>query len=580
MKRFLTILSLTAICGFMAQGAPVSPDAALSRALKDTRLKARVQSASYTLAAVRQSEGKDAIYLFESASQPGFIVTSADDCLPAVLGFGDSKILDETGNFAPAFEYWLDFLGRRSTCALAHPEAVPPRREGEDEEYTEYDPIEPLCTTMWNQSTPYNDLCPEQGGRRSVTGCVATAMSQAMKYHNWPPTGEGYNEYNWQGTMLSMDYSAQTFDWSNMLDSYPMQFDGSAYYPADTAEQKKAVAQLMLAAGISVNMSYSPDASGAVSMYIGRALGQYFRYDKSLKYFMRDYFSLEDWQKLIHTSLKEYGPVIYDGQANIGGHSFICDGYLSEGYFHINWGWGGISDGWFLLDYLDPYQQGIGGADSGFNSMQDAIVGIRPDLTGTSEWDSIMVFNGPMTMTYTPLTRTITINTIMYNSGPANVEYGHVGVKFRDRDIVDGEPIYYVDGFEELPVAYGFRSIEFDIPELEDGHSYDVTPVYNFSADEESEYREVMTYPGTTRSYSFVYRGGRASGFRPTEEFKPSGVENISDEYMEDTYSTCEYYTASGVKIATVLRGEDRPELPAGIYLVRTGNKTTKVVIR
>lgn len=134
-------------------------------------------------------------------------------------------------------------MGRQVAYAAEHPDNVRPRREQADRE-----PIGPLCDTRWNQSYPYNKFCPTVDDRRSVTGCVATAMAQVMKYHNWPETGEGYNEYSWEGQTLSMDFSSQKFNWSQMLDEYLNVFDGTVMRIDATEEQQDAVALLMQAA--------------------------------------------------------------------------------------------------------------------------------------------------------------------------------------------------------------------------------------------------------------------------------------------------------------------------------------------
>jgi hypothetical protein len=70
--------------------------------------------------------------------------------------------------------------------------------------------------------------------------------------------------------------------------------------------------------------------------------------------------------------------VVYGGASSGGGHEFVCDDYQGEDFFHINWGWGGVSDNYFRLSALNPYSQGIGGSSSrdGFHYSQDAVVGI------------------------------------------------------------------------------------------------------------------------------------------------------------------------------------------------------------
>ena len=574
MKKLIPLLSLAATA-FAIQAAPVSPDEALTRALVNTPQTMRVPGAGYSLLNTRKAGGHDALYLFEARSGSGFIIAPADDSLPAVLGYGTSELCDETGNFAPAFEYWLDELARQAEYAGSHPEALARRSERPFRE-----PIEPLCQTRWNQSTPYNNLCPMLNGSRSVTGCVATAMAQVMKYHNWPDTGEGSNQYEWQGQILSMDYSAQEFKWNLMLNDYPSVFDGHALRIDATEGQQEAVARLMVAAGHSVEMGYSPEASGAISMRIGPALGKYFRYDKSLSYLQRDYYPLDEWEEMIYTSLQNDGPVIYDGQANIGGHSFVCDGYSSDGYFHFNWGWGGMSDGYFLLDALDPINQGIGGADSGFNYMQDIIVNIRPDRTGNSEWNATVVSDSRLDMTYARKTNILSVTNMIYNAGPGDIESGLIGLRITDRNDAGAEPEYLVSQFEGLAIMYGFRGMEFEMPSLPDGQ-YDILPVYARSQEEDALFIPVKTPYGQTSSYSFVVSDGKIIGLRPTEEFKPVSVDMISDDPASaELSSACEYFTVAGVRAAVKEAGAPRPALPRGIYVVKTQSSTFKITVR
>ncbi|MDE6638078.1 MAG: C10 family peptidase, partial [Muribaculaceae bacterium] len=71
-------------------------------------------------------------------------------------------------------------------------------------------------------------------------------------------------------------------------------------------------------------------------------------------------------------------PVLYSGAGTAGGHQFVCDGYSSDGFFHFNWGWGGLSNGYFLLTALNPDNLGVGGGAGGFNTSQIATLGVRP----------------------------------------------------------------------------------------------------------------------------------------------------------------------------------------------------------
>lgn len=676
MKKFPSIV-LTLLMPFCAQAAPLTPEAALQRALGDAPRRVAGNSGSYRLATTRQSNGSDAIYVFTRPASDGFIVTPADDRAPALLGYGETNLTDETGNFAPGMTYWLDQLARQVEYDASHEGSrriskARPEREA----------IEPLCKTLWNQSTPYNDLCPEVNGERSVTGCVATAMSQAMKYHNWPATGEGSIAYDWNETTLSLDFSGQTFKWSRMLETYTGHAD---------EEQRNAVAELMRAAGYSVGMSYSPYASGASSLAIAPALGNYFRYDKSsLRYLERDHYSLYDWEEIIYNSLLKDGPVIYDGQSYDGGHSYICDGYASDGYFHFNWGWGGISDGYFLLDALDPIEQGIGGAAAGFNFMQDVIVGIRPDKTGNSTWTSTLAYYQPLNIILTTYEEQDVLmqTNLLYNCGPGTINSAQIGMCFQPIDAagnMTGEPIYNTEELDEtLEVGYGISGFGCYLNEIPDGR-YIVSMVYNlgdgaeyipvtgatygvssyiFQKDETgNELAPVLPavpdfdnaiFPdrvilnqnivasGTltnnsdrpchnfatvlilsTDGKSIMARGkmmvfdlepGESKELRYDTPFdtqshmksgkyliamavdggqddyvlisepqpiiysiRPSAVSDIADD---QTSRTRIYFTIGGVRVAEAGAGEAQPTLPAGMYIVKSGSSTDKIIVK
>ena len=459
MKKFTLAAALLGASAVML-AAPVTPDAALQRALGDAPRKVAGAPSAFKLVKTEMASETPALYLFANEKSHAFIVTPADDCAPSLLGYGTNPLTDAEGNYAPGFQYWISQLARQVEYASTAEgmRLIPMKARPERA------PIEPLCKTLWNQSEPYNNLCPKISGERAVTGCVATAMAQAMKYFNWPERGTGKMFNSVAGR--SQDFSKIQFDWANMLDTY--------YGVESTKEQQKAVAQLMMCCGYSVNMGYSLSGSGAVSSDIPGALGNFFFYDKSMQYLLRDNYSLLDWEDMIYANLSTTGPVIYDGQSIDGGHSFICDGYDKDGYFHFNWGWGGMSDGFFLLDALDPIHQGIGGASAGFDYMQDVILGIKPDYNGDSQPNnSTIIYSSAPEITYVSdadgnyiLVQTVSEYSPIYNSGPFTISDGKLGMEFTKVDDPTATSLYsMVEIGEDLPVRYGFSRFGLPLPE-------------------------------------------------------------------------------------------------------------------
>lgn len=466
--RKILILLLTASIALSASAAPVSPEAALERALqKNSAQRLPAKAGAYKLVTTRHAEGRPTLYLFGTSN--GFVLTPADDSAPAVLGYGSSPLMGQDMSMPSNFSSWMEFMSRRVALGVA---------AGMDmraKERPERSPIETLCKTRWNQSYPYNSECPTDNGGQCVTGCVATAMAQVMRYYEWPAQGQGSLTYEWGNSQISTDFSDYTFDWDNMLDDY-----ATSYY---NESQRKAVADLMRACGGSVQMNYSSHASGAVSPYIAPALFQYFNYDPSIRYEMRDYYSLAQWEEMVYNQLKDNGPTVYDGASSGGGHSFVCDGYEGDGYFHINWGWGGMSDGYFLLDILDPVNQGIGGSEYDFNSDQDVMIGLRRYDAANPGTPEYRVF-GPDSFVPNPSNRdlapesTFVLKGGMYNYGPFAIPAGFaIGVLYDPMYSGELYPEHAGAIDETLNVLWGWKDNEYNVPTLADG-LYKVNPGY------------------------------------------------------------------------------------------------------
>ncbi len=209
----------------------------------------------------------------------------------------------------------------------------------------------PLLTSSWHQGAPYNDLCPMGDGGRTVVGCVATALVQIMNFWQWPPSGIGSYAYTWDGDnscegipvseYLSADFS-DAYDWDNIIDSC----DGGC-----TAAQEAALAELSYEVGVAFAMDYGFCGSGAS---VGRAvniLPEFFKYSQSVTRVDRNDYTLTEWFDLIREEVDNGRPAQY----RINLHSIVADGYRQSGElyeYHMNYGWGGNFNAWFVLDSL------------------------------------------------------------------------------------------------------------------------------------------------------------------------------------------------------------------------------------
>lgn len=405
--------------------------------------------------------GEPVFYLFNNGNSAGFTIVSGDDELPAILGYTLDGEYDPA-NVAPNFKYWLEETQREISWYYT--------RGGKARviEKDERNVIEPMLTTRWNQSTPYNNLCPVVNGQTSVTGCVATAMAQVLNYNKWPDVGEGSAQCT-ENDNLWYRFNKHPLDYSLMLDDY-----ATVDY---TPEQAKAVAELMAVCGRAVSMNYSPYGSGAVDMNMHAGLINHLKYNPGTGIRYRDYMTLNQWEALIYGELAQNRPVLMCGASSAGGHCFVTDGYAGNGYFHFNWGWGGYQDGFFLLYSLNPAAGGIGSYEGGYNSNQSAIINLTPKGIADTPTDNYLLIQTYLIHSYNEEAEASSLqvnNGILYNPTGVKQEI-QIAVAFEN--MINPEDITYVLGWNtpedqfsgELNPGYGFRSVDYFDPQLRDG---------------------------------------------------------------------------------------------------------------
>ena len=258
---------------------------------------------------------------------------------------------------------------------MASASNVPVRKEPVESHGT------PVVATLlgdisYNQDAPYNLLCPidKTTGSRSMVGCVATALVSVAKYYEYPTQGRGRVSYNAGSAVgwINADLSQSTYDWSQILPTY----EGSGV--SSTGKQDTAIALLMRDAGYGASMGYGSKESGATVLGALLSAVRHLRYDSLASARARaSYDEDAEWISMLKVSLDSAIPLYYTGQSAIGGHAFVCDGYDSMDYFHINWGWGSLGtkyyDGYFLIQNLNPGGGGIGAGSGAYNEQQYVI---------------------------------------------------------------------------------------------------------------------------------------------------------------------------------------------------------------
>ncbi len=422
----LAILALFAIECRLAVASPVSQEQALRAATNFLKIKGMPDAQLLDITATTEFSN---LYIFSERNGNGFIVVSADDCVTPILGysltnqFEVEEMPEHVRDWFVSYNEQVAFYSNQQAAATG--DSSPAKQwerllDGETPTPPLTTSVSPLVTTTWNQAPLYNAMCPYDNneGEYSVTGCVATATAQIMKYWNHPTTGYGSHSYSHStyGT-LSANFGTTTYAWSNMP---------NALTSSSSTTQINAVAQLMHHIGVAVEMDYSPQSSGAYTVnkyrYWGYASAEdalihYFKYSPMLHHISLEDYTTASWTAVLINEFDNNRPVLYSGRSSSGGHAFICDGYDNSGLIHLNWGWGGYCDGYYAIGSLNPAPGGIGGnAVSSYNIDNTAIIGIQPNtnfgnstvVNATSNNNSLGTVSGGGTFTGTN-TSTVTL---------------------------------------------------------------------------------------------------------------------------------------------------------------------------
>lgn len=415
MKKISTLLALMLVFGFVfGKQIDVQTALAVGKKFINTRaipLPERIVS-NLELAFTASSTAYDFepplpdatvyFYVFNIPSAQGFVIVAADDEVMPVLGYSLESAFDAE-NIPQVVAKWLE--GYKSEIRYVLENDIRATEEIAEawqtllkEDVTEGQGsgprmgVNPLVVTRWNQSPHYNALCPfdNQANQRTVSGCVATAMAQIMKYWNYPATGAGFHSYNHQkyGT-LSANFGSTTYQWNSM--------------PNNVNSANSAVATLMYHCGVSVDMDYGVASTGGSGAYVitsgspvqhcsEYALKTYFGYKNTMQGVHRSSYNQAQWINLMKAELNASRPILHTGFGSGGGHAFVCDGYDDNNFFHFNWGWGGSSDGYFTVNALNPGTLGAGGGNGGFNSGQQILIGIEPPSGGNTAPQNLQLY--------------------------------------------------------------------------------------------------------------------------------------------------------------------------------------------
>ena len=515
-------------------------------------LKSKTRAASPNLRMLVEKEMLSVL----GDEQYGFVIINNDDQFPAVIGY--SKSAFET--IPPALEWFIDAAEKSIKARInsgAYYAPIPPSTDFPSS-------VNSLVTTTWDQGNPYNKFCPGGNGSTSrlyPTGCVATALAQIMNYHKYPKRGIGDHQYSFKpadgdGRILSANFGETYYDWGNMLDDY-----SNGY----TDAQADAVATLMLHCGVAVEMGYTPSGSGSYGQEACLGIKKFFGYNKNARLYTRDYYTAESWMQMVYDELSNNRPIYYAGASESGGgHAFVIDGYNQDGMVHVNWGWGGKSNGMYDIALLNP-------SGYKFTTQQNMIIGMC-DSTVNIPYASQVAANSLTFTFYGSATKRVTISGNIFDAA-AEKFVGSIACILENADTTI--VLKSKDDMSLNPVTGGqwfYTSLSLPSCNLSNVPDGTYRLFVGSKAADDYKWQLVRPKEGAVYSYIIVKNGDDITW---TEDYSDmwaisSTTTGISPVRMNSGPSAKYIYDLQGRP-----RGTDPSALPKGIYVI-DGKKVVK----
>ena len=515
-------LILSAIALLMASemfADQLTPEEALAR-MNTTKSQSKgfaTDKSSLQLTYTSTFKGNNTYYVFNKGNEEGYLILSADDCMPAVLGVVEGNSFDYD-KLPDNMKWWLSqydvTISNYSAKGRKYVSSATAKKD-----------IEPLLGDIkWDQLAPYNLLCPTVEGKETPTGCVATAMAQVMGMWQWPKRGYGKSEYQWFTTTgfdedgnyldelvtISRDFSKSRYEWGKIHSEYSF----SGYEPED---EQLAIAQLMYDCGVATNMHYSFNGSATELPYAVNALVRNFGYDKDIRLEHRKFYDDDVWENMVYDNLSKGMPLVCSGRKFFEAHSYVCDGYMADGnLFHFNWGWGGYNDGYFLLSANDESLYEV----CTYKGGQQAIFNMKPSNTPYVEgsegefpllvYKSCDFYASDKKLNESKTTDVITrdIDAQVYGANfdviyPGYVAHEYsIGYKFKNESNEYIIPFTYLYTYEHETQPFTNVSYDygFNYEEILKNGKYTVSFVYKDITAGNTEWKNAIYQPGVTKT--------------------------------------------------------------------------------
>ena len=231
--------------------------------------------------------------------------------------------------------------------------------------------VEPLIKDNWLTGKPYNSVFPidPSTGQSYQVGCIEISMSRVLHYYKWPKTGKGADFYRRESILFDVVMSGVQYNWNDMPDDLPI--DASL---EESRDASLLIFHVLVASRHAINGGNIDEAQNA--------LVYNFQMKNTLHQVKRNDYTREQWINIAKNELDNGRPIIVQGitidsplpDGNFKGHQYLCDGYNAQGQFHVRWGWGNVSDGYYDIDSFGDYPK---------NNI--FIIGIEPDSTAIDD---------------------------------------------------------------------------------------------------------------------------------------------------------------------------------------------------
>jgi hypothetical protein len=302
----------------------------------------------------------------------GYLILSSDDNLPPVIAYSFSDNIDTEGRLLEFAKKDITF--RMNAFALLTNQQVQQNQkqwqslilnEVQQKVTPQYWPPQGTTSTggwletKWNQNAPYNAMCPMDPvtSSRSYTGCPATAMAQILNYHqttnntHFTDADDYYHNYSGRTFYIDDDYAANGFPSFPQLNAYLDTLN--MHYATQSSPTNNDKAALSFACGVAATQVYSSVGSGTFG--VSQALDAYHRFgcNDAVLMLSSDSTLFDVLIQNMKDSLPAHLAIVDSAWST--GHNVVVDGYNTDNYFHLNFGWGGTSNGWYLLPSEIPY---------------------------------------------------------------------------------------------------------------------------------------------------------------------------------------------------------------------------------